>query len=117
MDTSGRNPQGTPARGARPSPTVPPAAADALRLQRTAGNQAVSRLLAGTRQTAAGGGGNLPIQRTLSWRGRTVAAYEDLPEIDRDRLEEKTDHGYGIFVRPVIEAMIDDDVPTRCPSN
>jgi hypothetical protein len=110
VDTSARDPRETPARGERPSPAVPPAAACALRLQRTAGNQAVSRLLARTRQADAGEAGNLPVQRTLSWGGRTVAAYEDLPENDRDRIAKAIDGEYGMFVQPVVEAMIDDNV-------
>ncbi|MDS0138888.1 hypothetical protein [Amycolatopsis sp. 505] len=48
------------------------------------------------------------MQRTLAWHGKPVATYEDLPQEDRDRIKKSIDAVYGMFVQPVIEAMIDD---------
>ncbi|MEV6829897.1 hypothetical protein [Amycolatopsis sp. NPDC051102] len=39
-----------------------------------------------------------------------MAAYEDLPENDRNQITKETGREYGMFVQPVIEAMIDDNV-------
>ncbi|GHG14295.1 MULTISPECIES: hypothetical protein [Amycolatopsis] len=81
-------------------------------LQQAAGNRAVSGLLVRTRQADAGRPGDVPVQRVLSWCGKPVAAYEDVPEEDRNQittaLERDCGKAFGEFARMVIGAMIDD---------
>jgi len=101
---SAKDPHGDTGHGGHPSAAVAGLAARLLYLQRTSGNRAVSQLLAPSPPA------DVRVQRVLMWGGKRIAVWEDLPAEVQAGLVHETDGNDRMFVRPIVEAMIDEGV-------